>query len=81
MEDIQVKELVEMIAKALAEHPEEIHVTEIIGHQISVIELRAAKTDLGKIIGKEGRNAHALRTLVNAAATKLRKRAVLEILE
>ncbi|MCK8600185.1 KH domain-containing protein [Desulfoferrobacter suflitae] len=81
MEDIQVKELVEVIAKALAEHPEEIHVTEIIGHQISVIELRAAKTDLGKIIGKEGRNAHALRTLVNAAATKLRKRAVLEILE
>ena len=81
MEDIQVKELVEVIAKALAEYPEEIHVTEINGHQISVIELRAAKGDLGKIIGKEGRNAHALRTLVNAAATKLRKRAVLEILE
>jgi uncharacterized protein len=81
MEDIQVKELVEVIAKALAEHPEQIFVTEICGHQISVIELRAAKDDLGKIIGKEGRNAHALRTLVNAAATKLRKRAVLEILE
>ncbi|MGA7877927.1 MAG: KH domain-containing protein [Desulfoferrobacter sp.] len=81
MEDIQVKELVEVIAKALAEYPEEIKVTEIVGHQISVIELRAAKVDLGKIIGKEGRNAHALRTLVNAAATKLRKRAVLEILE
>lgn len=81
MEDIQVKELVEVIAKALAEYPEAIKVTEIIGQQISVIELRAAKDDLGKIIGKEGRNAHALRTLVNAAATKLRKRAVLEILE
>lgn len=81
MEDIQVKELVEVIAKALAEYPDEIQVNEIIGHQISVIELRAAKGDLGKIIGKEGRNAHALRTLVNAAATKLRKRAVLEILE
>lgn len=81
MEDIQVKELVEVIAKALAEYPEDIKVTEIIGQQISVIELRAAKADLGKIIGKEGRNAHALRTLVNAAATKLRKRAVLEILE
>jgi len=81
MEHIQVKELVEVIAKALAEYPEEIKVTEIVGHQISVIELRAAKVDLGKIIGKEGRNAHALRTLVNAAATKLRKRAVLEILE
>jgi len=81
MEDIQIKELVEVIAKALAEYPDEIVVKEINGQQISVIELRAAKSDLGKIIGKEGRNAHALRTLVNAAATKLRKRAVLEILE
>lgn len=81
MEDIQVKELVEVIAKALAEYPDEVQVKEIMGQQISVIELRAAKGDLGKIIGKEGRNAHALRTLVNAAATKLRKRAVLEILE
>lgn len=81
MEDIQVKELVEVIAKALAEYPDEVKVKEIMGQQISVIELRAAKGDLGKIIGKEGRNAHALRTLVNAAATKLRKRAVLEILE
>jgi uncharacterized protein len=80
-QDIQVKELVEVIAKALAEYPDEIQVKEIVGHQISVIELRAAKGDLGKIIGKEGRNAHALRTIVNAAATKLRKRAVLEILE
>ncbi|MCU0573139.1 MAG: KH domain-containing protein [Syntrophobacteraceae bacterium] len=80
-QDIQVKELVEVIAKALAEFPDEIQVKEIVGHQISVIELRAAKADLGKIIGKEGRNAHALRTILNAAATKLRKRAVLEILE
>ncbi len=80
-EDIQVKELVEVIARALAEFPDEVQVKEIVGHQISVIELRAAKGDLGKIIGKEGRNAHALRTIVNAAATKLRKRAVLEILE
>lgn len=81
MEHIQIKELVEVIARALAEYPDEVAVKEISGHQISVIELRAAKVDLGKIIGKEGRNAHALRTLVNAAATKLRKRAVLEILE
>jgi predicted RNA-binding protein YlqC (UPF0109 family) len=81
MDDIQIKELVEVIAKALAEFPEDVDVKEICGQQISVIELRAAKADLGKIIGKEGRNAHALRTLVNAAATKLRKRAVLEILE
>jgi predicted RNA-binding protein YlqC (UPF0109 family) len=81
MEDIQVRDLVEVIARALAEYPDEVEVKEIRGQQISVIELRAAKSDLGKIIGKEGRNAHALRTIVNAAATKLRKRAVLEILE
>ncbi len=81
MEDIQIKELVEYIARCLAEHPEKVVVKEITGQQISVIELRAAKDDLGKIIGKEGRNAHAMRTIVNAAATKLKKRAVLEILE
>jgi len=81
MEDIQIKELVEYIARCLAEHPEQIIVKEITGHQISVIELRAAKDDLGKIIGKEGRNAHAMRTILNAAATKPKKRAVLEILE
>ncbi|MBP8644899.1 MAG: KH domain-containing protein [Syntrophobacteraceae bacterium] len=81
MNDDGVRKLVEVIAKALAEYPDEIVVKEIVGHQISVIELQAAKDDLGKIIGKEGRNAHALRTILNAAATKLRKRAVLEILE
>jgi predicted RNA-binding protein YlqC (UPF0109 family) len=81
MDDIQIKELVEFIARSLAEYPEKVIVTEIAGQQISVIELRAAKEDLGKIIGKEGRNAHAIRTIVNAAATKLKKRAVLEILE
>jgi predicted RNA-binding protein YlqC (UPF0109 family) len=81
MDDIQIKELVEFIARSLAEFPDAIVVKEITGQQISVIELRAAKEDLGKIIGKEGRNAHAIRTIVNAAATKLKKRAVLEILE
>lgn len=77
----EIKQLVEVIAKALAEYPDMIQISEISGKQIFVIELRAAKEDLGKIIGKEGRNAHALRTIMNAAATKLRKRAVLEILE
>src|SRR5512139_3738858 len=81
MSDHQIRDLVEVIAKALSDHPEQLVIKEIIGQQTTVIELRAAKEDLGKIIGKEGRNAHALRTLVNAAATKLRKRAVLEILE
>lgn len=81
MEDIQIKDLVEVIARALAEYPDQIVVREVTGEQITVIELKAAKVDLGKIIGKEGRNAQALRTILNAAATKLRKRAVLEILE
>lgn len=81
MNDIQVKDLVEVIARSLAEYPDEVKVREITGQQISVIELRAAKDDLGKIIGKDGRNAHALRTIISAAATKLKKRAVLEILE
>lgn len=81
MEDIQIKELIEYIARCLAEFPEQVKVNEISGQRISVIELRAAKEDVGKIIGKEGRNAHAIRTIMNAAATKLKKRAVLEILE
>ncbi len=76
-----MKELVEFIAKALVDHPEEVEVTEIVGQQTSVIELRVAKDDLGKVIGKQGRTAHAMRILLNAASTKLRKRAVLEILE
>jgi len=81
MEDIQIKELVEYIARCLVEYPEQVVVKEITGRQISIIELRAARDDLGKIIGKEGRNAHAMRTIVSAAAAKLKKRAVLEILE
>jgi len=81
MEDIQIKELVEYIARCLVENPEQVVVKEITGHQISIIELRAAKDDLGKIIGKEGRNAHAMRTIVNATAMKLKKRAVLNIIE
>ena len=81
MEEIQIKELVEYIARCLVEHPEQVIVKEITGHQISVIELRAAKDDLGKIIGKEGRNVHAMRTIVSATAMKLKKHVVLEILE
>jgi uncharacterized protein len=81
MDEIQTKRLVEVLAMALADYPEEVNVKEISGQNISVIEVRAAKVDLGKIIGKQGRNADALRTLVNATATKLRKRVVLEIIE
>lgn len=76
-----MKDLVEYIAKALVDRPEEVKVNEIVGEQTSVIELKVAKEDLGKVIGKQGRTAHAIRTILNAASTKLRKRAVLEILE
>jgi predicted RNA-binding protein YlqC (UPF0109 family) len=81
MEHIQIKELVEIIAGALVDDPSQVQVKEIIGQQSSVLEIRAAKSDLGKIIGKQGQNAHAMRTIVNAAANKLRRKAVLEILE
>jgi len=76
-----VKELIEVMAKALVEYPEQVRVTEIVGQQTTVIELKTAKEDLGKIIGKQGRNAQAMRTILNAASTKLRKRVVLEIIE
>ncbi|MBW1981595.1 MAG: KH domain-containing protein [Deltaproteobacteria bacterium] len=76
-----MKELIEVMAKALVEYPEQVRVTEIVGQQTTVIELKTAKEDLGKIIGKQGRNAQAMRTILNAASTKLRKRVVLEIIE
>ncbi len=81
MESIQIKELVEYIAHCLADYPEQIIVKEINGGRVSIVQLRGAKADVGKIIGKEGRNAHALRTIVNAVATKLKKRTELSILE
>ncbi len=76
-----MKELIAYIAKALVDNPEEVLVTEIEGEQTSVIELKVAKEDLGKIIGKQGRTARAMRTILSAASTKLRKRSVLEIIE
>ncbi|MFQ5898955.1 MAG: KH domain-containing protein [Candidatus Methylomirabilia bacterium] len=76
-----MKELVELIAKALVDEPDQVRVGEIEGEKLTVIELRVAPSDLGKVIGKQGRTARAIRTLLNATATKLRKRAVLEILE
>ncbi len=81
MEVTAVKDLIEIMAKALVEHPDQVSVTEIAGEHASVIELRTAKEDLGKIIGKRGRNAQAMRTILNAASAKLRKRTVLEIIE
>lgn len=76
-----LKELVEFIAKALVDHPDQVAVIEIEGEQTSVIELKVAKEDLGKVIGKQGRTARAIRTILSAASTKLRKRCVLEIIE
>jgi uncharacterized protein len=76
-----MRELIEYIAKALVDNPEEVAVNEVEGEVTSVIELRVAKSDLGKVIGKEGRTARAMRTLLTAASTKIRKRAVLEIIE
>jgi len=76
-----VKELIEIMAKALVEHPDQVQVNEIAGEHASVIELSTAKEDIGKVIGKRGRNAQAMRTILNAASAKLRKRVVLEIID
>ena len=73
--------LIEQVAKALVDYPEQVEVNEIIGENTTVIELKVAKEDLGKIIGKQGRTARAIRTILNGASTKLRKRTVLEIVE
>lgn len=76
-----LKGLVEYIVKKLVDKPEKVVVTEICGEQATIIELRVDSDDLGKVIGKEGKTARAIRTLVHAAASKDRRRAVLEILE
>ena len=76
-----MRELVEHIARALVDDSDHVKVTEVEGESVTVIELRVAQPDLGKEIGKQGRTARAIRTILNANATKLRKRAVLEIIE
>jgi len=76
-----MKELVEMIAKALVDNPDQVSVTEVDGEQTTVLELRVASEDLGKVIGRQGRTARCIRTLLGAAGMKLKKRFVLEILE
>jgi predicted RNA-binding protein YlqC (UPF0109 family) len=76
-----MKALVKLMAEALVDNPAQVEVTEIAGTDTSVIELKVAKEDMGKIIGKKGRNAQAMRTLLNAASAKLRKRVVLEIID
>ena len=76
-----MKELISYIAQALVDHPQEVKVTEVEGDQTSVLELKVAKEDLGKVIGKQGRTARAMRTILSAASAKLKKRSVLEIIE
>jgi uncharacterized protein len=76
-----LKELIDFMARALVDNPDKVKVSEIEGEQTSVLELRVAKEDLGKVIGKQGRTARAMRTILSAASTKIRKRAVLEIIE
>ncbi len=76
-----MKELLEEIAKALVDNPEDVQVTEVEGEQTTVLELRVHNEDLGKVIGRQGRTARAIRTLLSAAGMKIHKRFVLEILE
>ena len=76
-----MKELVEFIAKALVDNPAQVEVTEIAVRDSSVIQLKAAEEDMGKIIGKKGRNAEAMRIILNGASRKLGKNVVLEIID
>jgi predicted RNA-binding protein YlqC (UPF0109 family) len=81
VEVVAMKELIKYMAQALVDNPDMVEVSEVAGEQTSVIELRVAKEDLGKVIGKQGRTAKAMRTILSAASTKIRKRSVLEIIE
>lgn len=76
-----LKDMILLVAKMLVDNPEQVKVNEIRGDQTSVLELKVAKEDLGKVIGKDGRTARAMRTILTAASTKIRKRALLEIIE
>lgn len=76
-----MKELLETIAKALVDNPEDVQVSEVEGEQSVILELRVAQEDMGKVIGKQGRIAKAIRTVMKAAATRENKRVVVEILQ
>ncbi len=76
-----MRELVEFIAKSLVENPEQVGINEVEGDKTTIIELKVAQEDMGKIIGKQGKTARAIRTILNATAAKAGKKAVLEILE
>ena len=76
-----MKDLITVIVQAIVDQPEQVKVNEVAGEHTSVLELSVAKSDMGLIIGKQGRNAQAIRTILNAASAKIRKRYVLEIVE
>ena len=76
-----MKELVEVLVKALVDNTDGVQVTEVMGNNVIIIEVKVDKSDMGKVIGKHGQTASAIRTLLNATSAKLKKRAVLEILE
>lgn len=76
-----MKDLIEFVVKALVDDPSEVAITEISGGKVTIFELRVAKDDIGKVIGKRGRTAGAIRTIINAVSTKQGKRAELEIIE
>lgn len=77
----ELGKMILLVAQMLVDLPNQVSVTEVVGENTTVIELKVAKEDLGKVIGKQGRTARALRTVLNGASTKLRKRTVLEIIE
>ncbi|MEQ9619472.1 MAG: KH domain-containing protein [Deltaproteobacteria bacterium] len=77
----KLTDLVALIAKSLVDNPDQVEVREVSGEQTAVLELKVAQEDLGKIIGKQGKTAKAIRTILSASAAKMRRRAVLEILE
>lgn len=76
-----MKQILETIARSLVDQPDAVSITEVEGMYASILELQVAKTDLGKIIGKQGRNVKALRTILSAVSAKVKKRTVLEIVE
>jgi predicted RNA-binding protein YlqC (UPF0109 family) len=78
---MDMKELIKQISQSLVDKPDKVEVTEVIGGQTTIIELRVAKEDLGKVIGKQGRVAKAIRMILSATSAKVNRRAVLEILE
>ena len=76
-----MKDLIKYIAQALVDHPEAVEVSEVEGEQTSVMQLKVAKDDVGKIIGKQGRTAQAIRTILSAASGKAKKRTLLDVIE